>query len=252
MRGGPERPKRGGGAATPVPAARLAGAALRRGTVLLLRRVVARKTAEAVGAERTRLRRELHDTLAQGLTGIRLHVDSALNNIGDAARATENLLTVRQLIRATFVDMKRVLLDLGPRELSAGDFIAALHEMVRTMTECLAVDAVVRAEGTPRLLPSETEHQLFRIAQEAVTNALRHARARRLEILVIYAPEALEMAVSDDGLGSGSFSPAELRAGARNGGTAGMQARAEQIGATFTIERNGSQGLSVRVRIPRC
>lgn len=219
--------------------------------LFFVRRAVAREAASAVAAERTRVARELHDTLAQGLTGIRLYVEAALANVENPVRTTDTLEAVRQLTRSTFVDMKRVLLDLRPRELSGSDFTSALHEMVRTMTQGLPVAARVRAEGTARPLPSqEVEHQLFRIAQEAVTNSLRHARARTLDIIVVYGDACVDLTISDDGLGSGAFTLAELTAGAPNGGTHGMQERARQIGATFVISRNGSQGLAIHVRVP--
>ncbi|HYC89829.1 MAG TPA: two-component regulator propeller domain-containing protein [Thermoanaerobaculia bacterium] len=198
---------------------------------------------EAVDAERRRIALELHDTLAQGLTGVALHIESAFASASDRERWSDHLRTAKRVIHSSQLDARRALLNLRSASLEGRDLGQALQGMMEMMTHGLPVEGSVIVTGTPRRLRTEEyEHHLLRIAQEAVTNALRHARASRIALTLEYAPGAATLTVRDDG-GASDDSVAGL-------GVRGMRERAEGIGAALTTRVLPEGGLEVAVEVP--
>ena len=203
---------------------------------------------EAVLAERNRIARDFHDTMAQGLTGLSMHLEGAIGSLGEPARATEYLQTAKRLARDSLTEARRALMDLRPVGLEGHDLEDALRKMLALMTEQLPVRGTVLVHGKPRRVADErVERHLLRIAQEAVTNALRHARARNIEILLGYESRRIRLAIRDDGHGSGQFTLDQLAATSH--GVRGMRERADEIGARFVIRNNGARGLEVAVEV---
>jgi signal transduction histidine kinase len=216
-----------------------------------LRREVGRRNTvrrdAILRAERDRIARDFHDILGQGLTGVLLHADAGLND-PDSERAREALRIVKRLARETLLDSKRVLFELRPEALAGGRLAETLQRMLAVMTEGLPVEAHLAVHGVPRpLRVRDAEHHLFRIAQEAVTNALRHSRARRIDVELDFAPSRVTLIVRDDGAGSGVFRLDEL--GAEGAGLRGMRERAGTIGAGFTVRRQASGGMKIDVEV---
>lgn len=203
---------------------------------------------EAVLAERNRIARDFHDTMAQGLTGLSMHLEGALASLGEPARATEYLQTAKRLASNSLAEARRTLLNLRPEGLEGHDLEDALRTMLALMTERLPVRGALLVQGKPRRVADErVESHLLRIAQEAVTNALRHARARNIEIFLSYESGRIRIAIRDDGHGSGPFRPDQLAATGH--GVRGMRERADEIGARFVIRNNGARGLEVVVEV---
>jgi signal transduction histidine kinase/ligand-binding sensor domain-containing protein len=202
---------------------------------------------EAVLGERRRIALELHDTVTTGITGAILHVQTAIDRQDDPAGSTEQLQTVKSLLRSTLEDARRTVGNLRANDAGSASFGDALRTLVSTMTSGLAVDATVEVRGTPRpLADPDIEHHLLRIAQEAVTNALRHSGARNITVIVDFRRDSLVLTVRDDGHGSGEFSLEELAA--TSYGLRGMRERANAIGATLRA-RTLQRGFEVSVEV---
>ena len=212
-----------------------------------MRRRRAAEREAILRAERERIGREFHDILAQGLTGILMHAEAALHE-EELQQVRTTLRTVKQLARRTFLDSKRVLLDLRPDMLEHGGLADALRRMLAIMTDGLPVQGSVEVKGLPRGVDRDVESHLFRIAQEAATNALRHSRALRIDIVLSYSSRHVRLAVADDGRGSGEFRLDEIAA-ASNNGFRGMRERADAMGAFFETQHHPGRGMEIVVQV---
>jgi len=215
--------------------------------------MTARKTAEvqfkAVLAERTRLARELHDTLEQTLTGIALQLDtSAKLAPRDAAAAREHLQLARNWLHQSQVELRRSIWDLRSRELEQFDLAAALRRSAEQLADGGAMQLDFHATGLPRSLPEVVEENVLRIGQEALTNIAKHARARRVEIVLEAGEHLLRLRIHDDGVG---FEPASAP-GASDGhyGLTGMAERAKRIGGRVGVTSGAGRGTTITVEIP--
>jgi signal transduction histidine kinase len=170
-------------------------------------------------------------------------VSAIQNEPSDDARA-RHARKAGQLVEANLAEARRSVWDLHPQYLDQGDIVAALSRMAADLGEHANVSIAVRPSGTLRPLSDEIEKNLFRIAQEAAANAIRHAAARQLTIALRFTRHDLQMTVSDDGRG---FDPAATSNGF---GLTSMRERAEQIGASFRVESRPLAGTSVVVTVP--
>jgi signal transduction histidine kinase len=199
----------------------------------------------AVQEERSRIAREIHDTLAQAFTGILLQLASA-ERLGsqDPARAEEHLLTIRELAREGLAEAKRSVQALRPQALETMDLAEALSRMVKR----LAADGMPRLEfrlrGAPRGVRPDVADHLLRIGQEALTNALRHAGANRIFVELTFAEAEVKLCVQDNGQGFWVDGPE------RTGGygLVGMRERADILGAELAVSSGPQQGTRVTVR----
>jgi len=202
---------------------------------------------EAVHNERHRIALEFHDTLATGLTGAMMHIQGAIDRAEDPAGAAEHLHTGKGLLRATMDDARRALFNLRAARLEARGLADALTAMVTTTTNGLPVKGIVEVRGTPRPLADHTrEHHLLRIAQEALTNALRHSGARTITVVLEYRRGTIVLTVRDDGRGSGEFPPGSSPE--TSYGLRGMRERADAIGAKLTVSTR-PRGFEVAVEL---
>jgi signal transduction histidine kinase len=231
----------------------LLGERVKERTAQLEFQITARKDSElqfkAVLSERTRLAQELHDTLEQSLTGIALQMDAAAKlfgrNSGDAMR---HLNLARNLMGQSQVEVRRSVWDLRCRALEQFDLAGALLRSARQFTFGTSIKVEVESVGTVRSLPEVVEENLLRIAQEALTNVIKHSGAALVKIKLEFAPDSVALQISDDGQG---FMP-ELSAGARDGhfGLLGMSERAKRIGGRLALTSAPAMGTTVRVEIP--
>jgi signal transduction histidine kinase/ligand-binding sensor domain-containing protein len=201
----------------------------------------------AVLAERNRIARELHDTLAQGFTGITLHLRTALGRIdaGSPARARQNIEEADALARSSLADSRSAVWDLRAQALVHGGLVHALTEMARRLSVDAPIDVEVKGRATR--LPEEQELVFVRVAQEAVTNALRHARATRIAIELVFDADATSLTVKDDGAGFDAAAPAA----SGRFGLLGMRERAAALGGAVDIKSEPGAGTTVAVRLPR-
>ncbi len=216
------------------------GAGLHRARV---RRV--RQRFLAVLAERRRLSRELHDTLEQGLAGVALQVDSARQHLARRPEVVERCLdTALLMVDYSREEMRRTVNQLRSQALEAGDIAQAVREVARELAPGNEPLVAVEVRGMPRRLSVAAEHHLFRIAQEALTNAVTHARASRVSVTIAFQPDAVEVAVCDDGRGL----PAGGPQGGFHFGLSGMRERARALGTRLEVQSAPGRGTTVRVR----
>jgi signal transduction histidine kinase len=201
----------------------------------------------AVLAERGRLAREIHDTLAQGFVGISVQLELVarlLHSSREAAMA--QLDQARALVRASLADARTSIWDL--RSEAAEDLPARLRQSCDRMSGGSTAKVYLQVKGTYRPVTRKIEDELLRIGQEAVANAVRHAAATRIDVQLIYAAARVSLKVVDDGRGfarnPGSGGP-EGHYGIR-----GMHERAEQIDAAIVLESTPGGGTRVSVEAP--
>jgi two-component system NarL family sensor kinase len=203
----------------------------------------------AVLEERTRLAREIHDTLAQQLTAIVLQLEAAEAFVERSpGRAGAVVVAARDLARSALQEARRSVWNLRPAPLEATGLVAALDREVRRWRQHSGIPARLHAEGLPTPLPLQpaTEVALFRIAQEALANAARHSHARRVDVTVARRDGCLEVSVSDDGEGF----DADRGPNPGSFGLMGMGERARLAGGTLEVSSSPGQGTRVVVRLP--
>ncbi|MFE3902512.1 sensor histidine kinase [Streptomyces sp. NPDC059153] len=203
-----------------------------------------------VADERRRLAAEIHDTLAQGLTGIiaQLQVVTSIADT-DPALARQHLDRAAALARHSLGEARRSVHDLVPAALEHDDLPGALKKTVTGWEERHGVRAEFTVTGTVEPLHDEIAATLLRIAEEALANAGRHAGASRVGITLSFMGDELTLDVRDDGCG---FDPAALPpyGGAGGFGLGGMRARAERIAGTVEVETEPGRGTAVCARVP--
>ncbi|WP_078910360.1 sensor histidine kinase [Streptomyces sp. NRRL S-87] len=195
-------------------------------------------------AERERLAREIHDTLAQGLSSIQLLLRAAERTLPGDSPALEHIAAARQAAQDNLVEARRFVRALTPPDLERGSLAGALERLCTT-----APGARFSLTGTPVELPTPYEVALLRIGQSALANVVRHAGAARTEITLTFMDTSVTLDVVDDGKG---FDPAATPHRTTDGGFGlpAMRARAESLGGTFTVESAPGQGAAVAVTLP--
>jgi signal transduction histidine kinase len=202
----------------------------------------------ATFAERNRIAGEIHDSLQQGLTGLMLQLDSTLKQTEIPADLRSRLNVARSMVSFTRQEVQHAVWDLETPLLKDGELGEALRKLaalISTGTAPIRIDIV----GTPVTLPSRHKHHLLRIAQEAVTNAVRHAQAGQIDVNLAYGENEVSLEVRDDGVG---FDADEvINNGAGHFGLRGLNERAAKMNAALTVRSEPGQGTSVRVVVPR-
>jgi signal transduction histidine kinase len=199
--------------------------------------------------ERGRLAREIHDTLARGFVGVSSQLDAvALTLNGHVELARKHLDLARKMVRHSLTEARRSVMDLRASALDGHDLPAALSEAAHQWTAGSAVEIRVDVEGESRPLPEETEQHLLRIAQEAVTNAVKHARASHVRIRLEMAGRKLSLRVADDGRGFEQDEAFSEVGG--HFGLLGMRERAERLGGKLQLHSEPGQGTEVAVTVP--
>ncbi len=199
--------------------------------------------------ERARLSRELHDQTVQDLIAMtqRLQLASRALERGDVSAALETLRVARTLAQSTLNELRRLLRALRPVYLEDLGLLPALEMLVR---EVQTPPTELRVQGRPRRLHPEVELAAFRVAQEALANAVQHAHASRIALTVSFAERELTVSVEDDGVGlSLPESPHSLT---REGhfGLVGMRERAMLLGGTLDISSEPGKGTRITARFP--
>jgi len=204
----------------------------------------------AILAERTRLARELHDTLEQGLAGIKLQLEAVDGSLGGAPPegARRSLDVAREMLRYSMEEARRSVLDLRSQSLENTDIAGALGDLARRMTSGTPLQARVRVEGLPCRLDTSQEHHLFRIGVEALTNAIKHSGAALIDVELRFADEGVDLVVSDDGRG---FGAPGAPAPAEHFGLRGIRERVDKLGGSLRLETRAEGGARVAVSVPR-
>lgn len=215
--------------------------------------VTARKEAEvqfkATLAERTRLAKELHDTIEQTMTGITLQLNT-VNKLfrEEPEEASRHLGLIRNMVRLSRVDLRRSIWDLRSRELEQFDLYKALSLGASRIAGNAGVRVEVETKGAVCPLPEVIEEALLRIGQEAVTNTVKHADAHCIKMELDFTGPQIILEIRDDGKG---FVP-ENSPGPNDGhfGLLGMSERAKRLGGRITVTSAPGKGTIIRVEIP--
>jgi signal transduction histidine kinase len=198
-------------------------------------------------AERERLAREIHDTLAQGFTSVLLLLEAIGAELGaDPAAARRHLDRARDTARENLAEARALVAALAPPDLTRTSLPEALRRLVARVDAEPGLTAALSVTGTPRGLPAEHEVALLRAGQEALANVRRHAGASRVEVTLGYLKDRVSLRVRDDGCG---FDPA-VPVRADGYGLASMRARASQIGGAVHVTAAPGAGVTVCMEIP--
>ncbi len=200
----------------------------------------------ATVAERDRLAGEIHDSLQQGLSGLMLQLDATLKLSGLADDVRSRLGVARNMVSFTRHEVQNAVWDMETPLLEGTDLGEALKKLTALIGPGTARVAIT-ATGQPAQLSPSTKHNLLRIAQEAITNAVRHAAASTITIALEYQPDGVSLSVTDDGNG---FVPHDvLTKGLGHFGLRGLRGRANKIGGELDIRSAPGEGTTVRVII---
>ena len=217
------------------------------GTVFL-RTLASRQQQEyqAVLTERNRVARELHDTLEQGLAGIGLQLEAVAWSLQSAPDSAKQSLDVaRQMLRYSLEETRRSVMDLRSQALESRDLTGALADLARQMTHGTSTIAEIRVDGQPRRLDAAEEHHLLRIGLEALTNAIKHAAPKRIDIELRFRAGGTDLIVQDDG--RGLQNPAEMSG---HFGLQGVRERVNKLGGVLEIHSRPGEGTRLAVSVP--
>jgi signal transduction histidine kinase len=215
-----------------------------------IRTVAKRKRQEyqAVLNERTRVARELHDTVEQGLAGITLQLEAVSGSFQTAPEAARQSLDVaRQMLRYSLEETRRSVMDLRSQALESMDLGGALSSLARQMTLNIRTEAHVRVSGARQRPDAAEDHHLLRIGLEALTNALKHSAATRIEIELRFTRDATHLVIVDNGRGMDSGDPAAPGA---HFGLQGIRERVDKLGGVLEIHSTPGAGTRLAVVVP--
>jgi signal transduction histidine kinase len=199
----------------------------------------------ALAEERERMARELHDALNQSLFSLSLTARAASRHLAtDPERTAEELGEISHLSRQAMTELRAVVDGLRTPDVDRDGLVPAIRSLAQLMSRVHHIEVEVVAEGDPGL-EGRAEHEVFRIVQEAMTNAVRHAQAAKVTVSVLNG-ESLEVVVDDDGVG---FDPDRSSRGRRLGLTS-MRERASSLGGRIVITSSPGEGATVRLEVP--
>lgn len=204
----------------------------------------------AIIAERSRLASELHDTLEQGLAGIQLQLGAVAKSLDSSPQNARRALGIAsEMLRYSLSEARRSVMDLRHGALDTRDLAGALSDVARQMTTGTSLQATVRTIGAARPLQSADEHHLLRIGLEALTNAIKHSGAARVDVALRFSDDAVELVVTDDGAGFATTT-ARLEHVGGHFGLRGIRERVDKMGGVLMLENRLEGGAVVAVRIP--
>jgi signal transduction histidine kinase len=215
-------------------------AARRRLREQRIQRATAEAELAAMLAERSRIAREIHDTLAQDLGAISMHLELAKSE-------PKHLDTAHGLVRRSLAEARRSIWNMRSQVLENQDLAGALEGLLQQLSGGTGATAHLTIVGVPRRLPAVAENDLLRIGQEAITNATRHAQAGRIDVTLQFSRDHVELLVRDDGRGFDASHPPE---GQGAFGLVGMRERAARLQTSVAIRSAPGAGTEVRVRLP--
>ncbi|HEY9154052.1 MAG TPA: sensor histidine kinase, partial [Opitutaceae bacterium] len=198
----------------------------------------------AILAERGRLAGEIHDSLQQGLSGLILQLDATLKMPGLTPEVRSRINTARSMVSFSRHEVQNAIWDLESPLLEGVELTQALQKLINLISVGPARVALI-IEGNPIDLSQATQHHLLRIAQEALTNAVRHAEATLITIKLVYKEKQVELVVEDDG--KGFETNRILSKGIGHFGLRGLKVRADKIGADLSVISTPGQGTCLRI-----
>ncbi len=207
-------------------------------------RLVAQAREAGIVEERQRLAGEIHDTLAQGLTGIIAQLEAAEHTRHHADAWSRHLAQARALARANLTEARRSVHALRPEQLEEASLPEAMGTLARTWSQGSMIAADLETTGIVVRATPGTEAAVFRAAQEALSNVAKHAQATKVQITLTYLGDTLLLDVADDGTG---FDPNATTDGY---GLAGMRQRLSRVGGMLTVESSPGSGTILNASVP--
>jgi signal transduction histidine kinase len=212
-------------------------------------RLLAQAREAGVLDERSRLAREIHDTIAQGLTGIVTQLEAAGAADAEPDIRRRHMDTAAALARESLTEARRSVDALAPGQLAAAQLPDAIADMAKKWAETAGVELILDTTGDPRPLLPELEVTLFRVAQEALANVGKHAGATRVGLTLSYMDDVVVLDVRDDGRG---FVPAEnpQPSGGSGFGLAAMEQRVRRVSGNLAVESAPGEGAALSASVP--
>ncbi len=211
-------------------------------------RLFARSVRLGTLEERNRLAREIHDTLAQGLVGIALRLETAEALLETEEASVPALDAIRQalsLTRANLEEARRSVLDLRAAPLAGRSLADALTRLVEQLGRESGLEVHLEITGGARPLPVRLEVGLYRIVQEALQNVMRHAQAHHTAVHLLTTPDQVRLSIEDDGRG---FDPSQVEAG--RFGLIGLNERVKLLGGRFLLDTAPGSGTRLEIQVP--
>jgi two-component system, NarL family, sensor histidine kinase DevS len=222
--------------------------AARAAVAVELRQRVARNALERVLSaqedERRRLARELHDETGQALTSILLGL-RGLEEAKDPEALHAAVAEVRDLVRSTLQDVRRLAVELRPKALDDFGLVPAVERLTESYAEQTGIDVEFVHNVPDTRLPPEVETALYRIVQESLTNVVKHARAGQVSIVLTGKDSSVSILIEDDGVG---FDPSRVRGDGL--GLVGMRERIGLLGGRVTVESRPGAGTTFVAEVP--
>jgi signal transduction histidine kinase len=206
----------------------------------------------SIAEERNRLARDLHDALTQRLFSLNLTLEAAATTAtgGDPAPTVEAISQARALVDSALAELRTLIFELRPPELDTDGLVGALRKHAELLSRAHGIAVSVadeRPPGAPRPATG-TERQLLRVAEEALSNAVRHSGARVVTVRLAGDGGTVVLSVADDGQG---FDPAARSIASRRLGLTSMRERVEALGGTLEITSAAGRGTTVSASVPR-
>jgi signal transduction histidine kinase len=209
--------------------------------------LVEQQREAAILKERTRMARDIHDTLAQGFTGVVVQMEAAEEALieDDPEHAVQHVRRARELARDSLGEARRSVHALRPQALEKAAFADALKAIIKNTAAGTSLRTEFRINGEARELPPAIEENLLHIGQEALTNTLKYAHASRFQAQLTFDSDAVRLELTDNGDGF-------VVDGANGGGFGllGMKERADQIGATLELASEPGKGTKITAVSP--
>ena len=202
-------------------------------------------------AERTRIARELHDTLLQGFQGLTLHFQGVMKQIPDELPARETMRKALGYADEVLTEARKRVRDLRAEGPISGDLSQDLTSYGEELARDKAVEFKITVVGTPQPLHPVAGDEIHRITREALANAFRHSQASSIEVEMTYEPAGFSLRVRDNGVGIDQ----EILNSGRQGhwGLSGMRERAQEVGGDWRIWSSAGKGTEIHLKVPaRC
>jgi len=197
--------------------------------------------------ERRRIAREMHDQLGEQLTALAVGIRMLKDACGDRGDWRAHVESIEAIAQRLDRDVDTLVWELRPTALDDLGLRAALSNYVQDWSNRVGISATLHSSGLlDDRLPSDAETALYRIAQEALTNVAKHARARNVDVILERRADTVLLIIEDDGVG---FDPAAAGGAGQGFGLLGMQERAGLVGASIEIESSAGKGTTVLVRM---
>ena len=204
-----------------------------------------RRSVVAAQQERSRIAREIHDGIAQSIYMLGLHLETCVELAQQRREGvTERLEGLVAMAKQTLLEVRHYIFDLKPYLAGEKGLIDMVESQLSEFNKVSGVQVTLNTTGTDHQVAVPVATSLYRVTQEALANTLKHARAGHVNVLLAFAPDAVELTVEDDGQGFDSSDPG------RGFGLENMRERAEESGGSLELQSTPGQGTRVVFRMP--